>query len=165
MNPSLLQTQIEELREVTHRLLHLGEDLGFVYADDFSALNREVHAKLLTLYNKKGKTVMQEAELCLALLMGFSACMYANPSDEKKKQEVLNRSERVLDKLPDSLLKCQLLTFCYGEVYEKELADAACRIINTWNKSELTRLQQDTIDMLQIIKSTVRIGVNMHECM
>lgn len=154
MNTSLLQTQIEELRDVTHRLLHLGEDVGFVYADDFSALNREVHARLLTLYNKKGKTVMQEAELCLALLMGFSACMYANPSDEKKKQQVLNRSGRVLDKLPDSLLKCQLLTFCYGEVYDENLAKKAYEIIGGWKARELSKEEKEVAQILSLFEKS-----------
>lgn len=158
-----LQVYIDELQQTAHKLLHLGEDTGFVYAEDLSRLNNRVHKLIHDLYNKKGKTIEQEASLCLAVLMGYAGSMYANPSDEKKKQQILNRCWVVLEKLPDSLLKCQLLIFCYGEIYERDLADAAYGIINTWDKSKLTRPEQETIDMLQLIKCAAEVEAGMYE--
>lgn len=161
----ILQVYIDELQQTARELLHLGEDTGFVYAEDLSRLNCRVHELIHALYNKKGKTIEEEASLCLAVLMGYAGSMYANPSDERKKQQILNRSWVVLEKLPDSLLKCQLLTFCYGEVYEKDLADAAYGIINSWNKKKITGSQQEIIDMLEIIKCTSIVEANMHRRM
>lgn len=120
-NSDTLQSQIDKLQATAHRLLHLGEDTGYVYADDLSRLNREVYEQINALYNKRGTTVEEEASLCLAVLMGYAGSMYANPSDEKKKQSILKRCWKVLDKLADSWIKLQLLAFCYGETTDNDL--------------------------------------------
>lgn len=143
---------ITELLQHSRELLHLGEDTGFVYADDLSRLNRQVHELIELLYPRKGRTVDEEASLCLAVLMGYAGSIYANPSDERKKRRILNRALAVLDKLPDSLLKCQLLTFCYGEVYEKELAEKAHEIIDAWERKEQTKLQEEIIGTLETLE-------------
>ena len=42
-------------------------------------------------------------------------------------------------------IRDRLLTYCYSECYDEELAKEAHEIINTWNKEELTLEQTETI--------------------
>ena len=58
----------------------------------------------------------------------------------------------VLESLPSSLLKCQLLTYCYGEVFEEELAKEAHAIIDYWDNKTLSIDEQETVDMLKMIE-------------
>lgn len=80
---------------------------------------------------------------------GYSATIYDRGDKERKKQSILNRTWKVLDKLPASLLKCQLLIACYGEVFDEELARAAHAIIDSWSENKLTAEARETIDMLR----------------
>lgn len=112
-------------------------------------MNREVYEQALELYGTRGKTVESEAELCLGLLAAFAATIYDNGHKQKYIQQVLDRSWEVLPKLSESLLKVQLLVYCYSEVYDEELARQAHDIIDTWNKAELTLEQVDIIEELK----------------
>lgn len=108
----LLQEKIEDLHNMANHLLHIGEKEGYLYIDDFSELNKEIHNKINDLYPRNGKTPEQEASLCLAILMGYSVALYANPDDEEKKRAILIRSQKIIDILPDSQLKQQLSAVC-----------------------------------------------------
>ena len=110
-----MKEEIERLYEKARELLHLGDKDGFVYADDLSRLNKEVHELIHLLWNKKSGSIEEEARLCLAILMGFNGIMYANPEDEKIRRSVTDRIRLVLKKLPSSLLKCQLLITIMGK--------------------------------------------------
>ena len=112
MGETLLQHKIENLQKLADSLLHVGDANGYIYADDLSALNHQIQQEINALYSQKGKTTEQEATLCLALLMGYSVSMYANPDDEFKKHSILKRSQKVLDALSPSSLKQQLLAVC-----------------------------------------------------
>ena len=46
-------------------------------------------------------------------------------------------------------MKVRLLTHCYGEVYEEELAKEAHSIINTWDATSLTSEQAEIINELE----------------
>ena len=48
-----MKEEIERLYEKARELLHLGDKDGFVYADDLSRLNKEVHELIHLLWNKK----------------------------------------------------------------------------------------------------------------
>lgn len=147
-----VEQQIEQLKHTAHTLIHLGDETGFVYADDTGRLNREIYEQIAKLYPQSGANTEQEAAICSALLLGYSTIMYGNEEDEQQKQEILNRSLKVLGKLPPSLLKCQLLTYCYGEVYEEELAQEAREIIDSWKGRELSDEEREIIDTLKIIE-------------
>lgn len=153
METSDLQILIDHLQLTARKLLHIGDETGCVYVDDLSLLNQEIHELINSLHNKKGKSADQEAALCLALLMGYAVSIYASPSDEKKKQAILNRSCSVLDKLPSSLLKCQLLAYCYGEVYEEELALEAHSIIDSWGNRLYTEEEKEVVETLRVMES------------
>ena len=148
-----VEQQIEQLKNSARKLIHLGDETGFVYADDTARLNREIYEQIEKLYPQIGMDTEQEAAICSAVLLGYSTIIYRNEEDEQRKQEILNRSSKVLARLSPSLLKCQLLTYCYGEVYEEELAQEAREIISGWSDRELTTEEQEIIKVLEIIES------------
>lgn len=113
----LLQDKIEDLHNLADRLLHIDDKEGYLYVDNFSEINKEIHNKINDLFPRNGKTPEQEASLCLAILMGYSVSMYANPDDEDKKRIILIRSQKIMDVLPISDLKQQLNAIC-NEMHE-----------------------------------------------
>ena len=77
-----------------------------IYSDDLSRRNGEVYRLTTTLYNSGtwGTTVEEQANVCLALLMGYSASFVDHGEKQQHVQEVLNRCWDILDTLPASLL-------------------------------------------------------------
>lgn len=123
-----------------------------VYSDAFCRLNKEVLVKSDSLFSAQSSDVEEEANLCLALLMGYNATIYDDGDKEQKKQTILNRICHVLEHLPVSLLKVRLLTYCYGEIYEEVLLQEAYAIIEGWNKDNLTSGQTEIIEELKNIE-------------
>lgn len=115
-------------------------------------MNKEVLVKSDSLFSAQSSDVEEEANLCLALLMGYNATIYDDGDKEQKKQMVLNRICHVLEQLPASLLKVRLLTYTYGEVYEEVLFQEAYAIIEGWNKDNLTSEQTAIIEELKNIE-------------
>ena len=115
MDTIVLQEKIDNLLNSVRKLLPGGSNLGDIYADDLSLLNKSIHDRINELYSQHGRTPEQEAALCLALLMGYSVSQYANPEDESKKQTVLLRTRNILSLLPPSSLKEDLL-LTYNEL-------------------------------------------------
>ena len=139
------------LQRAAHDLMYLGMDGSPIYSDDLSRRNGEVYRLTTTLYNSGtwGTTVEEQANVCLALLMGYSASFVDHGEKQQHVQEVLNRCWDILDTLPASLLKLRLLTACYGEDYDEPLADEAHSIIASWNAALLTAEQQEAVDEFQ----------------
>lgn len=106
-----LQQQIDSLMADAGRLLPSADNAGITYADTLAELNSRIHSKLTYLYTCHGATPEQEASRCLALLMGYSVTMYANPDDERKKQHILNHSQQLIEALSPSQVKEQLASF------------------------------------------------------
>lgn len=140
---------MDSLFSLAHNLLVYGLDGSPIYVDQFTRLNRDVYEQALDLYGTRGKTVEAEAELCLGLLVAFAAVIYDNGHKQEYIQNVLDRSWEILPQLPASLLKVQLLVYCYSEVYDEELARQAHNIIDTWDESLLTLEQVNIIDELK----------------
>lgn len=136
-----------ELYQSAHLLLHLGEDGSLIYADKFRQLNTEVTRLLNELYPVKGSSNEEEAEICLALLMGFSSAIYNVEGQEEKVQVVLDRAYAVLQKLEASLLKCRLLLCCYAETQDKELVQEAKEMIVSWGGRELTEEEEGMMEV------------------
>lgn len=147
-----MDSNSSSLFSLAHHLLTYGLDGSSVYADQFTCLNRYVYERAIELYNTRGATVEEEAELCLGLLVAFAATIYDNGSKQECIQSVLDRSWEVLPKLSPSLLKVRLLTYCYSEFYDESLAKEAHEIINTWNKEELALEQAEIIEELKNIE-------------
>ena len=123
-----------------------------IYSDTFCRLNKELLVKSDSLFSSQSSNIEEEANLCLALLMGYNATIYDYGDKGQKKQAVLDRIYNVLEKLPDSLLKVRLLTYTYGEVYEESMLQEAHDIISNWNKSALTIEQMEVIEELKNIE-------------
>ena len=136
------------LQRAAHDLMYLGMDGSPIYSDDLSRRNGEVYRLTTTLYNSGtwGTTVEEQANVCLALLMGYSASFVDHGEKQQHVQEVLNRCWDILDTLPASLLKLRLLTACYGEVFDEALANEARFIIASWDTASLTTEQQEAVD-------------------
>ena len=135
------------LQRAAHELMYLGMDGSPVYSDDLSRRNGEVYRLTTALYNSgaKGSTTEEQANVCLALLMGYTASFIDHGEKQKHVQEVLNRCWDILETLPTSLLKLRLLTACYSEVFDESLADEAYVIIASWDSVSLTPEQREAI--------------------
>lgn len=139
------------LQRAAHDLMYLGMDGSPVYSDDLSRRNGEVYRLTMALYNSglKGNAIEEQANVCLALLMGYNASFIDHGEKQQHVQEVLDRCWDLLDALPASLLKLRLLTACYAEVFDEPLADEARTIIASWDSASLTPEQQEAIAEFQ----------------
>ena len=140
-----MKSQIDALRQLTHELLYLGMDGEPIYADRFRQLNSDVYNQAEALYWQKARNDEEEATLCVTLLKAYSATIYGRGDKGEKVQILLDRSWEVLNKISDSLLKCQLLVACYGETFDEELAKEARAIMDGWGDS-LTVEQQELLN-------------------
>ena len=147
-----LESEISALSTLADELLYLGIDDTPIYSDEFTRLNHEVFQKANALYHQRGSTFEEEASLCLALLKGYNATIYNDGDKEERIQTILNRCWEVLEHLSASLLKVQLLTYCYGEVFEEELAKEANKIIESWDEKLLTKDQVEAIGFLKSLE-------------
>ena len=59
----------------------------------------------------------------------------------------------MLEQLSVSLLKCQLLVACYGEVYDEKLAQEAHAIIDTWKDRELSPAELEVSEYLNSLET------------
>lgn len=148
---SLLSRAVE-LQHAAHTLMYLGMDGEPLYSDDFCRQNKDVLLKSDSLFAAKSSDIEEEANLCLALLMGYNATIYNYVDKEQKKQEILVRAYDVLERLPDSLLKVRLLTYCYGETYEEALLQSARKIVDGWGQASLTSEQIEAVEELRNIE-------------
>ena len=119
------------LQRAAHELMYLGMDGSPVYSDDLSRRNGEVYRLTMALYRSgvKGTTIDEQANVCLALLMGYSASFVDHGEKQRHVQKVLDCCWDVLDALPASLLKLRLLTACYGEVDAGYPLDCKCGLL------------------------------------
>ena len=145
-----LQVQVEKLQRLARQQLFLDYIDEPVYADDISRVNTEIRHLVDALFPVRGKDAEQEAALCLSLLMGYNAVIYGQ-DDDKKKQIILDRIFRILNQLSPSLLKCQLLIYCYGEVDNDKLVEEAKEIMKGWERRELSAEELETVETLEII--------------
>ena len=146
-----LSEETVALQRAAHDLMYLGMDGSPIYSDDLSRHNGEVYRLTTALYNSgtKGSTVEEQANICLALLMGYNASFIDHGEKQKHVQEVLERCWDILDVLPASLLKLRLLTVCYGEVFDESLADEGRAIIASWDSASLIPEQKEAIAEFQ----------------
>ena len=120
------------LQRAAHELMYLGMDGSPVYSDDLSRRNGEVYRLTMALYRSgvKGTTIDEQANVCLALLMGYSASFVDHGEKQRHVQKVLDCCWDVLDALPASLLKLRA-------------------IIASWDSASLTPEQQEAIAEFQ----------------
>ena len=80
------------LQRAAHELMYLGMDGSPVYSDDLSRRNGEVYRLTMALYRSgvKGTTIDEQANVCLALLMGYSASFVDHGEKQRHVQKVLD---------------------------------------------------------------------------
>ena len=125
----------------------------YLYCDLFRKLNDNIAEQADALFSAKSKNIEEEASICITLLMSHNAITYPTGNTTGKIQSVLNRANAILKQLSPSLLKCQLLTYCYGEVFDPELATEAYVIINSWQGRSLSDEEQEIIDVLHTFET------------
>lgn len=136
------QLKLQELQQLTTQVLYPDEDSEYYIQDVWQATHSRIAQYCNELLCVKGETSEEEATICLALLMAYHVSPYRVVYSV---QQLLNRSYHIIPKLSSSLLKCELLTYCYGEVYEEELLKEAYTILMTckgsvWQKREVMNL-------------------------
>ncbi len=137
----------KELYDAAHRLLYPDFARSY-FDDDLAARSRRVSELSDELSGLCGATPEEEGTICLALLMGYCATMWDDGTKTRKIQVVLDRIARVLPELPASLLKCRLLTYAYGEVFDRKLAAEAMAVIRGWEGRPLTADETEVRDTL-----------------
>ncbi|MCM0362774.1 MULTISPECIES: UpxZ family transcription anti-terminator antagonist [Bacteroides] len=107
---------------VVKKLLEYGEDGTPVYVNELTALNQELRNLCADLLLRKGESPEEEAEILVALFKGYDTMLFnVSAENEQVIQELLDRSMAVLEKLPASVLKCQLLLECFEQTGDEEL--------------------------------------------
>ena len=107
---------------VVKKLLEYGEDGTPVYVNELTALNQELRNLCADLLLQKGESPEEEAEILVTLFKGYDTMRFNFSSEnEQVIQELLDRSMTVLEKLPASVLKCQLLLECFEQTGDEEL--------------------------------------------
>ena len=150
MNKSSFSILYSSLKENAERFIHLGEGEETIDASELLSLRSTVINQTKELLPCTGDSVEEEARICLLLLKGKSA-FFGTQETEDLFECVLNRCYHVLPKLGPTLLKCQLLIYCYGEVLEEELAEEAKEIMDGWGERELSEEELKAKNLYQNI--------------
>lgn len=116
---------------VVKKLLEYGGDGTPVYVNELTALNKELRNLCADLLLQKGKSPEEEAEILVTLFKGYDTMLFNfSLENEQIVQELLDRSMTVLEKLPASVLKCQLLLECFEQMGDEELIREVKNIVN-----------------------------------
>ncbi len=121
----ILIDKTKEIQEVAAKLLYGEQGMPFTDVEEWNRMQVFLSKELDKLVREEGSTPEEEAELALAILMGYTVAI-------RKPQQIdlaLARAERVFSLLPDSLLKCKLAVFCYLECRDEELLETAWRLL------------------------------------
>ena len=78
-----LTSRALELQRLAHELIYLGVDGEPIYSDTFCRLNKDVLLECDSLFLLRGSTSDEEANLCLALLLGYNATIYDYGNKER----------------------------------------------------------------------------------
>ena len=139
------------LQRAAHDLMYLGMDGSPIYSDDLSRRNSEVYRLTTTLYNSGtwGTTVEEQANVCLALLKGYSASFIDHGEKQQHVQEVLRRCWDTLDTLPSSLLNSVCLRLVMERFSMSLWPTRAVLSLLSWSVASLTAEQQEAVDEFQ----------------
>ena len=117
-----IKIKLSEFRQLARQLLCPDENSEYYYPDERQRAQLQLTAYFNELLQVKGETSEEEAQICLALLVGNSVMLYRKGKDV---QMVLDRAGLVLPMLDASPLKHDLLMSCYYETEMEELAEEA----------------------------------------
>ena len=85
-----LSAETAALQRAARELMYLGVDGSPIYSDDLSRRNGEVYRLTTALYDSgvKGATIEEQANVCLALLMGYNASFIDHGEKQQHVQEL-----------------------------------------------------------------------------
>lgn len=140
-----LITKARELRRVAERLAYFQDDGEYSYIDKYKEVLSWIYRSCRELIRFHGENDEEEAEICLSVLIGYSTTV----RNAKNIRRAIDRAYMVLPHLAPSLLKCQLLAYCYVEVHDQKLVNEAKQIMQTWSGSQLSEEEIRTKELLQ----------------
>lgn len=131
INDSFLES-CHQLRHKCYRVMYLWND------DDACIENLVAHCKEIStqadeLLTIEPQSADEEAELCWTLLLCYNVIV----RDDEQVNNVLNRGYRVLSQPLPKHLRCQLLTYMYGENHDHRLLLEVRQLSATWEKNDL----------------------------
>lgn len=110
---------VKKVQMLASNFLCEGNTMRYTNVNEWQEMQRELAQCMHVLVRQKGQTTEEEAEIILAILMGYTLAI-RNPQHIDM---ALERAERVLPLLENSVLKCHLAAFCYAESGDEELSD------------------------------------------
>lgn len=137
-----------KLQEESYNLFYPQDQDEYSYINKYQEINSRIVLWRNKLARTKGDTVEEEAEICLALLMGCNAYI----RDDSGIRDALSRTYGILPRLNSGILKCQLLIFCYGEEYDEKMLQEVNEIINTWKERDLSVKERRIVAVLNDIE-------------
>lgn len=144
MKTELINT-VRELREKVEKLAYMQDGGEYSYIDKYKEVTSWIYKTCRELIRYRGENDEEEAEICLAVLIGYSTTI----RDSKNIRRAIDRAYQVLPRLVPSLLKCQLLIYCYIEACDESLIREAKQIIDTWKDHEMGKEEQKTRELLE----------------
>ncbi len=144
MRAELINTA-RELREKAEKLAYLQDDGEYSYIDKYKEITSWIYKTCRELIRFRGENDEEEAEICLAVLIGYSTTI----RDSKNIRRAIDRAYQVLPRLLPSLLKCQLLIYCYIEACDESLIREAKQIIDSWDAKEIGEEETKTKELFE----------------
>lgn len=121
-----------QIRRKCYRVMYLWND-DDACVENLVTLCKDISREAEELLGIEPQTADEEAELCWTLLLCYNVIIGGDDQVNK----ILNRGYRVLSQpLPDHL-RCQLLTYMYGETHDDRLLLEARQLSATWEKNDL----------------------------
>ena len=120
-----IHIQAKEIQQLAGRFLYEEAAKPYTDVEEWKEVQGHLATCIENLLKQEGSTPEEEAEIVLAVLMGYAIAV-------RKRKNIaiaMERANRVLPILEDPVLKCRLAIFCYGECYDEELANLAHRLI------------------------------------
>jgi len=140
-----LITKAKELRRVAERLAYFQDDGEYSYIDKYKEVLSWIYKSCRELIRFHGENDEEEAEICLSVLIGYSTTV----RNAKNIQRAVDRAYQVLPRLTPSLLKCQLLIYCYIEACDESLIREAKLIIDSWKEGEMGEEEKKVRELLE----------------
>lgn len=136
-------------RRVAERLAYFEDDGEYSYIDKYREVISWIYQACRELIRYRGENDEEEAEICLAVLIGYSTTI----RDSKNVRRAIDRAYQVLPRLTPSLLKCQSLIYCYIEACDESLVREAKYIIDSWKEEEIGIEEQKTRELLENLEN------------
>ena len=120
-----IYNQAKEIQKLAGKLLYEEAAKPYTDIEEWRKQQEMLAKETDALLKQEGATPEEEAEIVLAILMGYTIAV----RNRKNIAKGMERAWRVMPKIQDPELKCRLAVFCYGECRDEELAATAHRLI------------------------------------